>query len=103
MIDKIKKLHGEREKTTDASQLKAIENKLRYLYAKKCNALTAYREREIATRVAAKYSLDKQIEILLNCDISEITALKAYRSQAAAEVDKSINQFETELNNSGQS
>lgn len=98
MRDKIKKLHKERINCTDSEKAKKINDNLDYLYAKKNERTDTYRSQEIAKRVAKKYSLDKQIEILLNDNKDEIKALKEYRKQVAHEVDVLINQYENEIN-----
>lgn len=98
MINRLKELHKARLDAKDNAQLEKINDELQYLYAKKNDEITSYREKAIAARVAKKYSLDKQIEILLNGDVGEIALLKAYRVQMATEVDQLIKQYESDLN-----
>lgn len=83
--------------STDQAAIEKLSFKKRYIIAKNHNEVDACRDTEIAQRVAKKYSLDKQIEILLNGDVGEIALLKAYRSQMATEVDQLIVEFETTI------
>ena len=75
-----------------------LRDKDRYYNAKRTNTVDKFRRGELASRVSKKYPLDKQIEILLSGDQTEITLLKSYRAMVSAEVDLYIKQLESESN-----
>lgn len=93
----IETLHEARFKAKNTTEMNDISTKLRFAYAKKNNHIDSFRASEIARRVAKKYSLDRQLEIVLYGDPSEITMLKSYRGMITAEVDLLIKNLEKEL------
>jgi hypothetical protein len=70
--------------------------KLEYLLAKQNGTLSMFKAKEIAKRIAKNYTLDMQIDIILNGNDADIAILKAYRTQAANEVEELILKLEAE-------
>lgn len=93
----IETLHEARLKAKNTDELNNISLMLRFACAKKSNHMDSFRASEIARKVSEKYSIDRQIEILLYGDPSEIAMLKSYRGMITAEVDLLIKNLEKEL------
>lgn len=75
-----------------------LVGKIHYATAKDSNKIENFKRKEVNRRVQQKYPMDKQIEILLSGDQTEITLLKSYRAMVSAEVDHYIKQLESEIN-----
>lgn len=97
MVKRLKELHEAQLTAKTPADIQRINDELQYIYAKRNGTIPAYRSQVIASRVAKKYSLDKQIEILLNNNVDDIVTLKVYRVQVALDVDQMINSFESQL------
>ena len=74
--------------------------KAKYELAKKNGKLKKLRSDEIASRLRPKYSLNDQIDLLMDQDTkpSEWNAYQEFRAKVKAEVDKEISAFEEETN-----
>ena len=69
----------------------------KYLIAKKNGKLEKLRSDEISRRISAKYSLNDQIDVLMDKDTkpSEWIAYQDFRAKVKEEVDKEFAEFES--------
>jgi len=95
--DKMRKIRTDIDASIDEATRLELTRKLQYAFALNSKQTSIFRKREIARRVAEKYTLEDQIDIALSGDTSEIALLKAFKSTIATEVDKWILATEREL------
>lgn len=96
-LEKIEKLKSEFPKYKQEDKENEFYLKMSILYAIRDNTLDKLKSTLVAKEVAKEYTLDEQIEILLNGDVTALTGLRLCRQQITVEVNALIQSMTAEL------